>query len=71
MALYSFFDTYDCTGKTIYVSVTHGGSGFSGAISTISELEPGAQIIEGLSIHASAVPDAEDQVRQWVRETGV
>ena len=69
MALYSFFDEYDFTGKTIYVSVTHGGSGFSGGISTIQSLEPGAQVIEGLSIRDSAVPDAEEDVRQWVRGT--
>ena len=69
MALYSFFDAYDFSGKTIYVSVTHGGSGFSGGISTIEELEPGAQVIEGLSIRDSSVPDSEDEVRQWVRDT--
>ena len=69
MALYAFFDEYDCAGKTIYVSVTHGGSGFSGGISTIAELEPGAQVIEGLSIRDSSVPDSEDEVRQWVRDT--
>ena len=68
MALYSFFDEYDFSGKTIYVSVTHGGSGFSGGISTIQSLEPEAEVIEGLSISHSAVPSAEGQVRQWVRD---
>ena len=71
MALYSFFDTYDFTGKTLYVSVTHGGSGFSRTVSTIEELAPGTQVIEGLSIRDSDVPDSEDSVRQWARETVV
>lgn len=68
MALYSFFDAYDLTGKTLYVSVTHGGSGFSRTLSTIQDLEPGVQVVEGLSIRDSDVPGAEDTVRQWARE---
>ena len=69
MALYSFFDEYDFAGKTICVSVTHGGSGFSGGISTIQALEPDAQVIEGLSLRDSSVPDAEEEARQLVRDT--
>ena len=69
MALYSFFEAYDFTGKTLYVSVTHGGSGFSRTVSTIEELAPGALVAEGLSIRDSDVPGAEDSVRQWARET--
>ena len=69
MALYSFFDAYDFAGKTICVSVTHGGSGFSGGISTIQTLEPDAQVIEGLSLRDSSVPDAEEEARQLVRDT--
>ena len=70
MALYSFFDTYDFSGKTVYVSVTHGGSGFSGGISTIEALEPEARVVEGLSIRAGDVPDAEDEIRQWAQGAG-
>ena len=69
MALYSFFDEYDFAGKTICVSVTHGGSGFSGGISTIQTLEPDAQVVEGLSLRDSSVPDAEEEARQLVRDT--
>ena len=69
MALYSFFEAYDFTGKTLYVSVTHGGSGFSRTVSTIEELEPGALVAEGLSVRDSDVPGSENSVRQWARET--
>ena len=68
MALYSFFEAYDFTGKTLYVSVTHGGSGFSRTVSTIEELAPGALVAEGLSVRDSDVPGSEDSVRQWARE---
>lgn len=46
MILYTFFDTYDFSGKTIIPFNTNGGSGFSNTISMIAELEPDASIYE-------------------------
>ena len=46
MALYSFFDEYDFSGKTIIPFNVHNGSRFSDTISTIEELEPDAQVVE-------------------------
>ena len=66
MPLYSFFDEYDFSGKTIIPFVTHGGSGFSGTIQTIEELEPNATVIEaGLSISRNNVADAQADVKAW------
>ena len=45
-ALYSFFDEYDFSGKTIIPFNVHNGSRFSRTIQTIQELEPGANVIE-------------------------
>lgn len=67
MALYSFFDEYDFSDKTLYVSITHEGSGFSRTVGTIQDLEPNATVIEGISIRGSSVPDSQDTVRQFVR----
>ena len=49
MPVYSFFDEYDLSGKEVIVYVTHEGSGYSDTVSTIAELEPGADVREGLS----------------------
>ncbi|MBE7005001.1 MAG: flavodoxin [Ruminococcaceae bacterium] len=68
MALYSFFDEYDFTGKTLYVSITHEGSSFSRTVSTIQSLEPDALVIEGLSIRGASVADSESTVRQFVQD---
>lgn len=68
MPVYSFLDEVDCSGKTLYVSVTHEGSGFSRTVGTIRELEPGASVIEGISVRGASVPDAEDAVRQFVKD---
>lgn len=45
--LYTFFETYDFSGKTIVPFNTHGGSGFSGTQETIAELEPNATMLDG------------------------
>ena len=66
-ALYTFLEEYDFSGKTIIPFTTHGGSGFSRTIQTISELQPNAAVIsDGLSISRNSVPDAESEVIDWV-----
>ncbi len=71
MIMYSFLDQYDLSGKTIAPFVTSGGSGFSDAISTITEMEPEANVVEnGLSISRNVVQDAESDIIQWLADNG-
>ena len=67
MPVYTFFDEYDFSGKTINVFVTHEGSGFSRIVSTIEELEPDAAVVEGLDVRGGDVPNAEADLRDWVK----
>lgn len=71
MILYSFFDEYDFSGKTIIPFNTHGGSGFSGTISTIKELEPNADVKDGKSISRNDIEDAEQEIIDWVKSLGI
>lgn len=67
MPLYTFLEEYDFSGKTIIPFTTHGGSGFSRTIQTISELQPNATVIsDGLSISRNDVSGAENDVVDWV-----
>ncbi|MCI8409845.1 MAG: hypothetical protein HFJ09_11350 [Lachnospiraceae bacterium] len=52
--LYSFFDEYDFSGKTIIPFNVHNGSQFSGTIDTIGKLEP----------------DAEGDINDWLNGLG-
>ena len=71
MILYTFFDTYDFSGKTIIPFNTHGGSGFSGTIGTIAELEPNAEVNEdGFTVSRNNVQEAEPDIRAWLNELG-
>ncbi|WP_318264393.1 flavodoxin [Amedibacterium intestinale] len=70
-ALYSFFDTYDFSGKTIVPFNVHNGSQFSGTIETIQELEPDAKVItNGFTVSENDVADASEDVQAWLTSLG-
>lgn len=69
--LYTFFDTYDFSGKTIAPFCTSGGSGLSGTPGTIAELEPEAQIVEGLSVHDTGGNSLTDDIAKWLESNGI
>lgn len=71
MAVYTFLDEVDLSGKTVIPFVTSGGSGFSNTISTIQQMEPQATVQEGLSIGASSATGAQQQVESWLSELGL
>ena len=66
MAVYSFLDEYDLSGKQVIPFVTSGGSGFSNTVAAIAQLEPQAQIIEGLALSDSEAPQAQARVQEWL-----
>lgn len=71
MALYSFFDEYDLSGKTIIPFNSHGGSGFSQTVQSIAELEPDAEVsTEGLSLSRGTVSTSRDVIAEWIANLG-
>ena len=70
MAVYTFLEHYDFTGKTIHPFCTHEGSGLSETVSDIRKAAKGATVTKGLAVHGSGVDSAEPAISEWVRETG-
>lgn len=69
--LYSFFDEYDFSGKTIIPFNVHNGSRFSGTIDIIKELEPDATVIEdGFTVSERDVAEASEDVAEWLNGHG-
>ncbi len=68
MILYTFFDTYDLSNKTIFPFCTSGGSGLSNTVSEISSLEPNATVVNGLHIEDSHLDTIADNVKTWLAE---
>ena len=67
MILYTFFDKYDFSGKTIIPFNTHMGSGDGGTYDTIRKLEPNAAVLEGLPVEMrDAEKGCAEAVRAWL-----
>ncbi len=71
MILYSFFDSYDLSGKTVAPFCTSGGSGLSDTVNSIKALEPEAEVLEGLHISGSAASDPDSAVGEWLDRLGL
>lgn len=71
MMMYTFFDTYDFSGKTIIPFNTHEGSGDGGTYETIKEFEPNATVLDGLPIRGGDMSkDQTDTVKEWLKGLG-
>ena len=68
MAVYTFLEHYDFTGKTIHPFCTHEGSGLSRTEEDIRKAAPGAKVNKGLAIHGSSVDSAKSALEKWVKE---
>ena len=68
MIIYTFFEKYDFSGKTIIPFNTHMGSGDGGTYDTIRKLEPKAKVLTGLPVE---MRDAENgparAVEKWLK----
>lgn len=70
MAIYTFLDKYDLSGKTIAPFCTSGGSGLSGTPRSIQSEEPNATVTEGLSVSDSRSSNSQSAVQSWLSEIG-
>ncbi len=70
MILYTFFDTYDLSGKTVALFCTSGGSGLSNTVNEVKALEPNAAVTKGLHIGSGASADPDSAVKSWLDEIG-
>ena len=71
MIIYTFFDTYDLSGKTIAPFNTSGGSGLSRTVETIRELEPDATVTDGFTVLGDNVNRAMSDVEEWIDSLGL
>ena len=71
MIIYTFFDTYDLSGKTIAPFNTSGGSGLSRTVGTIRELEPDATVTDGFTVLSDNVDNAMSDVEEWIDSLGL
>lgn len=68
MAVFTFLERFDFSGKTILPFCTHEGSGMGGSERDIKRLCPGAKVKKGLAIHGGSVKNAKPAIQKWLEE---
>lgn len=71
MPLFTFFEQYDFSGKTVVPFCTHEGSGLGRSMQDIGKLCPQAKILEGRAIRGGSVKTAESDVASWLKSIGM
>ena len=66
MAVYTFLEHFDWSGKTIHPFCTHEGSGLSDTERKIRQTCKGATVTKGLAIYGSSVDGAKAAVERWI-----
>ena len=71
MAVFTFLESYDFSGKTIVPFCTHEGSGMGRSESDIRRACPGAEVLGGLAIRGGNVQEAGQSIRRWLVSAGM
>ncbi len=71
MAVYTFVESYDWSGKTLVPFNTSASSGFGRSLSGLEESASGASILEGISFTECTLGDAQGEVAAWLDELGL
>jgi flavodoxin len=68
MAVFTFLDSYDFSGKTIVPYCTHEGSGLGSSERDIKKLCPTAKVLSGLAIKGGTVDRAGKDLANWLKK---
>ena len=71
MAVATFLEKYDFTGKTILPLCTNEGSGMGGSERTIRQCAPGANVKKGLPVNGSSAASSGESVKRWLKANGL
>ena len=71
MAVATFLERYDFSGKTIMPLCTNEGSGMGGSVRDLKKYVGNAEIRSGLSITGSRAAESKKDVEKWLRSNGL
>lgn len=66
MAVFTFLEHFDFSGKIIKPFCTHEGSGLGGSINDIRKLCPEAKVETGLAIRGGSVKMSKAEIEKWI-----
>jgi len=68
MAVFTFLESYDFSGKTIIPYCTHEGSGMGSSERDIKKLCPNAKVLSALAIRGGSVDRADKDIANWLNK---
>ena len=71
MAVYTFLESYDWTGKALVPFNTSASGSFGRSLSGIEENAAGAELLEGLDLTENELSDAESRISEWLTDLGL
>ncbi len=71
MAVFTFLEAFDFSGKTILPFCTNEGSGMGKSEKDIKNICSGANVAAGLAIRGSKAAGSENDVKKWLAKNGV
>jgi flavodoxin len=71
MAVFTFLESYDFSGKTIIPFCTHEGSGLGRSVADISNLCPKSTLMDGVAIRGRDVKTAQNKVSEWLQKNKI
>lgn len=71
MAVYTFLESYDWSGKTLVPFNTSASGGFGRSLSGLEESASVAAVLEGISFTERTLGDAQSEVTAWLDELGL
>lgn len=70
-AIYTFWEQYDLSGKTVIPFCTHNGYGKGKSETVIKNLCPQSTVLDGTAINSNDILSSEETVIQWLNEMGM
>ena len=71
MAVYTFVESYDWSGKTLVPFNTSASGGFGRSLSGLEESAAGASILDGIFFTERTLGDAQSEVTTWLDGLGL
>ena len=71
MAVVTFLEAFDFSGKTILPFCTNEGSGMGSSVGDIVKYAKGAEVKRGLPITGSEAADSKEDVKDWLSANGL
>ncbi len=68
MAMFTFLEHYDWSGKRVLPFCTNEGSGMGRSVADLKKICPGALVEDGLPVHGAETADSFGMIEAWVQK---